>query len=861
MAIGTVKLGLTPQQYQQPNVPDAAFGAGVGTALKTLAQSTDDYDNSLLALQGAAKAEERRKQNFDVNTSWTQLQGQMSREQLDAINSADPSGNGLTDSRMAQLKAQQTAFLERIPDPELRAQYTAETEAYIQNLTTATYSEEFKLRTKYESDTVGKTVSSLASDISIGVTSLEAAGAQLDELLATTRLSPVDRAALRESALLDLSAAQFSFGVQEVLKGRGTVREPDGTDVVAAGLTPWERGFLNATSAEESGGSYTVVYGGHEITDFSDHPRIFSPSPNGPSSAAGRYQITASTWDDLVATYGKGVLPDFSPESQDRAAILLARERFNRQLGPGEWDFDTILSRGTDEQILAVKKALEPTWAAFANMTDDKFLNIFRGGRGVSGGGTGTGTVPDVFTDPRYAALPYETKLELTSSAQSALTAMQKAQAEQQSQLADVLQTQLLAGKVSASDVQSRIDNNEFSPADALKLTKAINDEVLSGREAQRFAASADAGAILGNTAENQNAAYQYYQRSGVMEALQAGDANAANTVATGFARTGVLPKEVGEAISGLVNSSDPRQMQTGLDALSMMRNKNPDMFAFALPKELVELEGAWNTMRKYSPAGNPAEQLAAINEWRSPEARKLRESFAKDVEEQLLTITPESITAAFDEGLFDWEPNAPATAAVRGMLKQDFDSLYTRYYPMFQDQQATTEFVVEQLKHSWKQDSTGGTERLMYLPPSASASGYPAVQGSYDWVRQDILKYMGWPEDKEFSLVTDPQSEADIAQGKPASYLLAYEENGNWQLALDPEDNFAPQRFRPTVNQSTAEIARLAGRRDVLVAQMQAMVMGGGTISSAEGKAKYDALKQQMLETVAQIKELEGKE
>jgi lysozyme len=91
---------------------------------------------------------------------------------------------------------------------------------------------------------------------------------------------------------------------------------------------------------------YAAVYGYvFEITDFSDHPanlgwkgerlpdhycRAAGLTPGCVSTAAGAYQFIKPTWSGKTV---KGIfypglkqrlnLPDFSPESQDRAAIAL----------------------------------------------------------------------------------------------------------------------------------------------------------------------------------------------------------------------------------------------------------------------------------------------------------------------------------------------------------------------------------------------------------------------------------------------------------------------------------------------------------------------------------------------------------
>lgn len=129
-------------------------------------------------------------------------------------------------------------------------------------------------------------------------------------------------------------------------------------DPQAKGLSLHQAALLNGIAVGESGGRYTVRYtpeGGADFQGFDDHPRLFAPGPHGPSSAAGRYQVTASTWDDL----GGG---DFSPAAQDRRALELARQRYGRAT---ERDLDADLqAEGLSDRIL---DALAPTWAALGS--------------------------------------------------------------------------------------------------------------------------------------------------------------------------------------------------------------------------------------------------------------------------------------------------------------------------------------------------------------------------------------------------------------------------------------------------------------------------------------------------------------
>lgn len=74
---------------------------------------------------------------------------------------------------------------------------------------------------------------------------------------------------------------------------------------------------------------YETMFGYRYFDSYADHPRQYFPFTDGAgrqlkSSAAGAYQIIVKTWDTLRERLG---LPDFSPASQDAAALELIRER------------------------------------------------------------------------------------------------------------------------------------------------------------------------------------------------------------------------------------------------------------------------------------------------------------------------------------------------------------------------------------------------------------------------------------------------------------------------------------------------------------------------------------------------------
>lgn len=154
--------------------------------------------------------------------------------------------------------------------------------------------------------------------------------------------------------------------------GKSVTDQPDLVSPVADTSLPAEAyPLLDYLARPESRGDYTLIVGeGKAIPgtpanfkDFTDHPRIVGMRTiKGPSTAAGRYMITASTWDDIRKKVPG--LGDFSPANQDKAAWFLAQQDYRKRtsrnllddLRAGEYRF--------------IRAGLEKTWTGLKKSED-----------------------------------------------------------------------------------------------------------------------------------------------------------------------------------------------------------------------------------------------------------------------------------------------------------------------------------------------------------------------------------------------------------------------------------------------------------------------------------------------------------
>lgn len=141
---------------------------------------------------------------------------------------------------------------------------------------------------------------------------------------------------------------------------------------------PRVRAFLRVIRQGESSQedrAYRMRFGGHGrpvawFDDFARHPRVFEPTRNGQvSSAAGAYQITATTWDSIAPELG---LFDFSPCAQDIAAVALVARR---------GALDAVLAGRLEEAVAACRQEWTSLPGAAENSgryTMDKALRVYR---------------------------------------------------------------------------------------------------------------------------------------------------------------------------------------------------------------------------------------------------------------------------------------------------------------------------------------------------------------------------------------------------------------------------------------------------------------------------------------------------
>lgn len=153
--------------------------------------------------------------------------------------------------------------------------------------------------------------------------------------------------------------------------------------LVMSGGNPYVRALMRTISASEANSSnpYTILYGGEQIQDLSQHPDqcitiVSGPNQGDCTTAAGRYQFINTTWLEKARQYHPQPAGlwlwasySFAPQFQDQVVYAWLSDT-------NAWgaDIPALLEAGELEQVL---KLLSGTWTSLGYGIEDNSITPY----------------------------------------------------------------------------------------------------------------------------------------------------------------------------------------------------------------------------------------------------------------------------------------------------------------------------------------------------------------------------------------------------------------------------------------------------------------------------------------------------
>lgn len=794
----------------------AQYGAGLASAINDLARAGVGYLQSTADIADVYDRRAMAAKGVEAETAFVNLQAKRAERFTAFARERSASPIGLTSTYDAELEGEEKEFLSGL-DPRLQQEYAAKLAQDRTQRRTAMFRSELELMDANEKTTLTAGLNTMGTYLRSGQIDLDGASAQWDQLVEKSGLPPAVRQELALQGRQTLQGLQFQAETEAAAKGLGVTGRPaDGTDIVAAGMSPMQRALLNTVGKAESPG-YDVINGGGRFTSFADHPRQQGTG----SSAAGRYQFTAGTWDAAKASYERtfGVrVPDFSPEWQDRVAMHWMERRYDELRKDGAPSFAQIMASGDPQMALEIKRVLgnprggNPNaveWQGLGDsyLSDADFLAMMSGENGIAGGGTGAASGPDPWNDPRFADIDLSTKVQLgNASARAAEEAMKNAAvaaaAQQKQALEDAFNAGYDTGDLGA--LRAVLDRYGDSPEVEQRFRAGVDQYWAKRSSVSDVEQKLTDGTPL--AARDQQGFAQWFGDE-AMAGLSTGDADAYARLGYAAQQVRQFPEGAAKQIEAAITS--PAARGPALDLLARIVATDPAILRRNGLSDTVIADA--ETYRRLADRATPEDALAQFNEiaevrrttnLTSSEVDKAAEAFFKDFD----------ATSIWDSWMPGDQPSGPVDAATQTLLSRDARSAWMDGKRIYGADEQATIYMETYLRNTYGPTETGTARALMKYPPEKF---YIKGQQNQDFLQQNVFNELARQAETYnldlppeglyrpsvgvvdaaaemvvggltpapgnfFALVSDAQTERDVkAGGLPTYMLMAHDKDG----------------------------------------------------------------------------------
>jgi len=805
------------------------IGQGIGQAIGDLASSFGGYANSQLDMELQWKQRADATENLEVSDASLKFEQRMAEEYTRQARerSADP--YGFTNSYDKFYEEEAKKFVQTLP-PRVQREVESQLGQHRAQQRASAFAYELSAMDKRDKTTLESSLNTIGTALKAGQMPFEDANVAWEETVDRSALPPADKEALKLRGKQTLESLQFGTEVELVAKGYGTNGKPaDGSDVVAAGLAPQERGLLNAIASKEASG-YDVLNGGEHFEGYADHPR--RKGAGGTSTAAGRYQFIASTWDAARAsyerTYGQKV-PDFSPEWQDRVALHWAEVVYNRSNKHG-LTFRQALMSGDPKMIATLRSTLgnpkkvgDPNsveWQGLGDlyMSDSEFLSVFNGEKGLAGGGTGLATGPDPWTDPRFSNLDLDQKLQLGNTAAVTADNYRRQQAEtikkqREAELKGLRDLGAQTGDLNYifTDLRKRPDFNEDMERKYREGVSEFNNKESSAFEVGEALAAGKA------ISPRQMEGYKNWFGEDRMQAVASGNADVMSEMLRAASTARVFPPGAKEALR--VAMSSPTGRGNALEFMAGVAQQDPALLSRSGFTD-DEISEAKTFARIAGGFGSQEETLTALDAMRQnaqgSDPGKLKSDGLKLFSESVLPNLPEIIQN-------DWfDPAMPRPQGETFMLQADASQAFIDGYKIYANEQAATEHMKTVLERKWGATEVGSSKAIMRLPPE---NFYPPMQGmfgpSFEYLGTAVRTAYGMQDSDNFFLVPDGATDKEVAAGKLPTYKV-WKENALGVMELMPGRWGGESVIKPQLDETKDRASELESNADAYAIRTQ---------------------------------------
>jgi hypothetical protein len=762
----------TPQgmDYLRAATPD--FG-GLVSGLNSLGASIE-------AKTTASKAERDKLTQYNAQIAFNDFETG-TQGLVDGLKkSADPAAANFPEVVGTEFTNYENRFIESLP-PDLQDMYRVKTSEKRQTVLKDARDFDLEQRGAYYKQGIDKAGDQAQIAVEADKNSLETNKARVREIIESADLSLTQRA-----EMLRLN--------DEQLEGIAYRKEVEDHKVKTQGASSELAKAIKWAAGELGGDPIDVA------TLFSfETGGTFSTSIKG--GAGGKYVGLFQAGPNEQAEFG--VRAGQSYQEQAEAFVRYMKKRGYKP-GMSFLDMYSTVNAGAPGRHNARDTSVGGTPGTVADKVNNQMAGHRKNATALFGG---TYEVPDELdSDPRYSNVSYEDRIALRkaadSNASSILTAMQNERKAQQAGFINNFKLKVLDGAYGQKELDEARQYGLVDDFEDIKMMQGMIDKRNEdGQDLRDVQAKFDKGLMWSFLDEKDNKIANTWFNEVNKGALEKGDAGYFDNILLPFTRvTKMIPKDAINKLDAMSRQQSPTAL-FALDALSKLHNAEPDAYERQVPEATQKNVDFWEA-RKNAGYDQKA-TLDLIGGRMTLEQRNAREVFGKQAD---AFFNDPANVGYFDKVLeafspdtsmpFDPTAQAPVWGSARLGMESDWKTIYKENLILAQGDHAIAESMTnKQVGRTWGTTDFGGRFTLMKWPPSKV--GYNESNGK--WLEDQARGELHIPPNQSMQLISDDQTQADFAKGKPASYLVAIQTPEGWQLATNANGDIIRQHFIKT--------------------------------------------------------------
>jgi hypothetical protein len=282
--------------------------------------------------------------------------------------------------------------------------------------------------------------------------------------------------------------------------------------------------------------------------------------------------------------------------------------------------------------------------------------------------------------------------------------------------------------------------------------------------------------------------------------------------------RATMFAEPIKRAVVGMSGSNDPNRMVAAMTAMDTLWRRDPSAFKAAYGETAATRLQAWQGLKDQFSSQEIAER---INKAEDPSLVEARRKMGEQADKEIKT-DPQGVANQLGSWFDRWVPfvnaRTPTDSIQAQMMAVQFTDTYKALRTYGVDADKAKELSVKRLQGTWSQSSVAGGQFMQHAPegamnPQTGRPYYPAINGSQSWMSDQLTadldaiyprRSFGRTETGEEmmasswslrGLIPDAQTQGEIAAGKPPTYQVAVDRDGQTELVHRPDGR--PLRYR----------------------------------------------------------------